>query len=59
MNNSTQVLTRELLIKTYYLLTSNILSSEVVESLLEEYYMHIDEPTMQLTSHMHCLILNK
>lgn len=57
LNNSSQVLTRQLLINTYYLLTNKFLNSEIVDRLIEEYYKRIDDPVMQLTSYMHYLVL--
>lgn len=58
LNNSSQVLTRQLLINTYYLLTNKLLNSEIVDQLLEEYYKNIDDPVIELVSKVHLITLN-
>ena len=59
LNNSSQVLTRQLLINTYYLLTNKFLNSEIVDQLIEEYYKNIDDPVIELVSKVHLRTLNK
>lgn len=59
LNNTNQSLTTEILRKTFYLLTDEVLNQEVLDELIELYYRNFDETPHYLAALIHFTVLNR
>lgn len=58
INNVNQLLTKEILIKSYFLLSERILEDDIANKVLSVYYENYDEASHYLASLIHFAVLN-
>ena len=59
INNKNQILTKEIIIKAYYLLTNKIIEDNIAKSILSTYYENYDEASHYLAGLIHLVVLDK